>query len=294
MKSGESHSSKKEEMLLLNKEQKQFYEIGDKDIGDECRGVASKVWVSMRSILQQFRSDIDLKEGVFEKHKEWMGDVSRKKVLDLGCHKGDRMSKYLAKNAGSYIGVDLSESAIDRWSGSISHIESAQAIAIDFLSDDFDEGGFDVVRAQSVFHHFKHLEVFLDKLNDHVAEGAVIVTWDPLQTSPLLRVARAFYRPFQNNAEWEFPFGKQSISLIGNYFQISEIEGILGLSKYAIPLYVVSNNIGIRVGQYLAKTDEKYANRKGLPLWICLQVIMKLENDSWDTYIKYSYILVYL
>lgn len=53
-----------------------------------------------------------MQQQTYDLHKAWFGDLSGKKVLDLGCFAGNHLSVYLAQNAREYIGVDLSEAGI--------------------------------------------------------------------------------------------------------------------------------------------------------------------------------------
>ena len=80
-----------------------------------------------------------------------MSDLSGQRILDLGCGAGNPLSVPLAEQRGSYLGIDLSENALDILSRKLSHVPTARVRAVDFLSDQFDEGPFDVVYAKSVF-----------------------------------------------------------------------------------------------------------------------------------------------
>ena len=63
----------------INQRQKQFYETKKKNF-------ATKVWSYFRNgILNQIRKDIGVENQIYHLHKGWFGDLSQKKVLDLGC-----------------------------------------------------------------------------------------------------------------------------------------------------------------------------------------------------------------
>ena len=102
----------KEEILELNKKQTEFY---NKDRKDRSENFASSLWRSIRSgSLNSFTKKYNLKDRVYDQHKIWLGDLSDKKVLDLGCFSGNALSLYIAERAKQYIGIDLSDVAINK------------------------------------------------------------------------------------------------------------------------------------------------------------------------------------
>ena len=131
--------------------------------------IIGKTWAKLRSGYGTIVNSLGEFEMWSSLHWSWMGDLSDKKVLDLGCHAGNQLSLDLAKKSKYYVGLDLSESATAELQKKINDagIENAITIAADFLSEDFTERDFDVVYAQSVFHHFKYKEtkVFVDQFN---------------------------------------------------------------------------------------------------------------------------------
>ncbi len=151
----------------------------------------------------------ELAARVTELHKRWLGDVSKCKVLDLGCGSGNPLSIWLAERAERYVAIDLSESRIAALRRILPPGEHTMAVAADFLSDDFKEKDFDIVYALAVFHHFKHLREFCEQLREKLKPGARIITYDPLQTWIVARWLRSVYRPFQTDKEWEFPFTQE-------------------------------------------------------------------------------------
>jgi len=264
------------QMMSVNQRQKEFYETDEK--AQVERNLPSRVWKHVRSRLQSYKDEIGLDDDLHKIHKAWIGNLEGKKVLDLGCHSGNQMSIEMAKGSDYYLGVDLSESAIQELNRSIQEIEGAEARAIDFLSDEFQKSGFDIVYARSVFHHFKYFDYFLKKLKSHISKKARVITYDPLKTSRPVKLARKFYRPFQTDAEWEFPFDRQSIYKIKRYFDIADLQGFLGAAKWGIPVYICNKNLGKVLGNRLAEIDRKKARDIGPYLWRCMQVTMCLEN----------------
>ena len=152
-------------------------------------------------LLSEFRKKYGLKSKVYEQHKLWLGDLSNKKVLDLGCLCGNALSIYMAERAPKYIGIDLSEPDIAALSSKLAgrKLTNASAIAMDFLSPQFRETNFDVIYAYGVLHHFENLSLLVDRLNDKLKSGGIIISYDPLATSPIIKFLRYIYRPFQTD-----------------------------------------------------------------------------------------------
>lgn len=80
---------------------------------------------------------------------------------------------YLAENSKSYLGLDLSEVAIEKLNKRLEHLPHAKAVAADFLSDAFLETEFDLIYAYGVLHHFENTSVLIDRLNEKLAPGAL-------------------------------------------------------------------------------------------------------------------------
>jgi SAM-dependent methyltransferase len=202
--------------------------------------------------------------------------LSGKKVLDLGCYQGNSLSLFIAERAESYLGVDLSRPAIDRLRAKLEArgLKHAQARAVDFLDPNFTESGFDVIYAYSVAHHFRHFELFLKVLAAKLAPGGIVVTLDPMQTSLPTRMARAAYRPFQSDRDWEWPFTKRTFAEIQRVFEIAAVQGVMGYAKWCLPVSFVSEDLATRTGRNLFARDLKEASTIGPGLWRCMQVAM--------------------
>lgn len=262
-------------MLGTNACQKSFYEAKNPYL--ESGGKASYLWGRARFALQRVRSEARIDEDVISLHREWLGDLSGKKVLDLGCFSGNDLSLELARDSGSYLGIDLSERAIESLNRDLREAglygPDSRAQATDFLSPDFAETGFDVVYAKSVLHHFEHLEAMLEVLSAKLAPGGVVVSWDPMQTSPPVWAARMLYRPLQDDRAWEFPFTRRTFEEIREHFEIEALRGIMGRSKWALLIPGAG-----RLARRWHERDMARVREPGRDLWRCMQVTMKLRR----------------
>lgn len=246
-------------MLLINQKQKKFYnEVDNK----KRKNISSQIWSGFRNgILADYRRSFNISERVYAQHKVWLGDLSDKKILDLGCLRGNALSLYMAINAKEYIGIDLSNVAINDLQKKIekANCPNAKAIAVDFLSDDFSHTGFDLIYAYGVLHHFENFDILINKLKEKLNLNGEIISYDPLETSLPIKIIRRLYRPFQSDKDWEWPFDKAVIDKLYKNFKIKEAKGILGSSKYGIVLSFLPLN-------------KNFKNRK---------IRQMIEND-WD------------
>ena len=218
---------KPEERKLINDKQKEFYDTKQKN-------AATRLWSYFRNgALNRIKKDIGIERDIYELHKSWFGELSEKKVLDLGCYAGNSLSIYLAQNSKEYLGIDLSPKGINNLSPRLEKIPGARAEVMDFLSKDFKEKDFDLIYAYGVLHHFKDVDELIAKLEEKLGKNGEIVSHDPLQTSLPIKFIRTIYRPFQSDKEWEWPFSKQTYYKFEHAFGIKERRAVLGKAKWS-------------------------------------------------------------
>ncbi len=264
----------KEEILETNVKQKEFY-------NNKKKNFATKLWSSLREkTLKNIRRNIGILDESYDLHKKWFGDLSNKKVLDLGCFSGNNLSLFLANNAKEYIGLDLSDVAIAKLNEKLKDIPSAKAVAADFLSADFPDKDFDIIYAYGVLHHFPNVDILISTLNEKLATNGVVVSYDPLETSLPIKIIRTIYRPFQSDAAWEWPFTKKTFYKYQKAFSIEERRGLLGQSKwfFLLNMLPISEEKKLEIGKRWHKEDwEKSAT--SLPrLFSCMHVTMLMRK----------------
>ena len=215
-----------EQRTDLNQRQQEFYD-------NKKKNLATRIWSYFRNgVLNRIKKDIGIEGDIYDLHKCWFGDLSNKKVLDLGCYEGNSLSMYLAQKSRSYLGIDLSGKGIEKLSRRLQNIPGAKAEVIDFLSEDFRDHDFDLIYAYGVLHHFRDVDELIEKLEEKLAEGGTIISHDPLQTSFPVKIIRKMYRPFQTDKDWEWPFSKKTYYKFAEAFVVKERRGVLGKSKY--------------------------------------------------------------
>ena len=266
-----------EDILEINKRQKEFYN----STTHPQKNFASKLWSNFRNgALSEFRKKFDIKDRVYDEHKVWLGDISDKKILDLGCLRGNALSLYMAENAKEYIGIDLSDVAIANLQKRIeeSNCRNAKAIAVDFLSPEFHQTDFDIIYAYGVLHHFENFDLLIAKLKEKLKPGGVIISYDPLETSLPIKILRTIYRPFQDDKDWEWPFTKSVLKKIRSNFKVEEMRGVLGQSKYGIFLNVLplNKNYKTRVISNMIEKDWNIKNPEDI--YSCMHTTMLLRK----------------
>lgn len=263
-----------EEIIETNKKQKAFYNHVKKNL-------PTKIWFFLREkILKQIRRDIGALNESYDLHKVWFGDLSNKKVLDLGCFAGNSLSYHLAENSKQYVGLDLSDIAIAKLNDKLKDIPTAKGIAADFLSADFTEKDFDLIYAYGVLHHFQNPDVLISKLNEKLAPNGTIISYDPLETSLPLKMIRVLYRPFQSDKEWEWPFTKKTYYKFHNAFKIKERHGVLGLAKwyFLINLLPISKEKKQAIGIKWHKKDWDKSVDSDSHLFSCMHLTMLMQK----------------
>jgi 2-polyprenyl-3-methyl-5-hydroxy-6-metoxy-1,4-benzoquinol methylase len=264
----------KEEILQTNKKQAEFY-------NNIQQNYFTRLWARFRNgILNKIRKNIGVQDQAYNLHKVWFGDLSDKKVLDLGCFSGNYLSLHLAEKAKQYIGIDLSDMAIQKLNVRLEHLPNASAYAIDFLSDEFVEKEFDLIYAYGVLHHFPNAEVLIQKLNEKLAIGGSVISYDPLETSWPVKLIRNLYRPFQSDAAWEWPFTKKTFYKYQAAFTIMERRGLLGKSKwiYLINFLPISDSKKQEIGEKWHQQDWEKSAISDTILFSCMHFTMFLKK----------------
>lgn len=262
--------------LKTNLKQAEFYNVKKKNF-------ATRVWSNLRNgTLNKIRRDSGMQSQAYQLHQVWFGDLSTKKVLDLGCFSGNYWSMYLAENSKEYLGIDLSDVAITKFNSQLDAFPNANAIAIDFLSEEFKEKDYDLIYAYGVLHHFENLEILIQKLNEKLAFNGQIISYDPLETSLPIKMVRTIYRPFQSDSEWEWPFTKKTFYKLENAFTVLERRGLLGKSKWMVLLSIlpISSKKKNKMIQKWHQEDWDNSNKSDAALFSCMHLTMLMEKKN--------------
>ncbi|WP_037325293.1 class I SAM-dependent methyltransferase [Salinimicrobium terrae] len=259
---------------LLNKKQGEFYNTKKKNL-------ATRVWSYFRNgALNRIKKEIEVEKDIYALHVSWFGDLTEKKVLDLGCYAGNSLSMYLATHSRQYLGIDLSEKGIAGLSSRLKDIPNANAIVMDFLSDEFKEKDFDLIYAYGVLHHFKEVEELIEKLKEKTTSNGLIISHDPLQTSLSINILRRLYRPFQSDKEWEWPFRRATYYQFEKAFEIKERRGVLGKAKWSgfLNLLPISQNSKLGKAKEWHLQDWKISAESDEHMFSCMHLSMLMKK----------------
>lgn len=263
-----------ESTVAINKKQAEFYNIKKKNW-------VAQIWSSFRNwTLNRIKKGVGIQDRAHLKHKEWFGDLSSKRVLDLGCFFGNYWLMYLAEHSKVYIGIDLSDVAIEKLRQRLIAFLNASALSIDFLSSEFKEKDFDLIYAYGVLHHFESTKIIIDKLNEKLTPNGHIISYDPLQTSLPIKIIRLLYRPFQSDAAWEWLFTKKVYLQYENAFSIIERHGLLGKTKWMalfslLPFY---ESWKTKLGQKWNKEDWEKSSTNDFVLFSCMHLTLLMPK----------------
>lgn len=262
--------------ITVNQRQQEFYDKKKKNL-------PTRLWSYFRNgLLNRIKKGIGIEDDIYELHRSWFGDLSKKKVLDLGCYAGNSLSIFLAQNSGEYLGIDLSPMGIESLAGRLSDIKGARAEVMDFLSDKFTEKDFDLIYAYGVLHHFKDVDNLILKLEEKLNSGGIIVSHDPLQTSLPIKAVRTVYRPFQSDKDWEWPFSREVYYKFAEAFIIIERRAVFGKTKW-LPFFNLipgSSQYKLEMAKVWHREDWEHSAVDDEHMFSCMHLSMLMQKKN--------------
>ena len=278
----------KQEMLRFNIRQKDFYEsrfvaayITKRDT-ERAANAPTNLWTLTRRKVMAMGQSVHVYEHVHKTHQEWMSNIQDSRVLDLGCFAGNALSIWIAEHCAEYVGIDLSEQATQFLDTKLRELKlrNAHAYKQDFLDNAYPDNHFDVIYAHAVLHHFKDIDTLLKELHRVLKPDGVVISFDPMMTEPLNRIARVLYRPLQTDKDWEWPFTYKTFQHIQRYFEITNMQGFMGMVKLGFPFQLLPGlkRIGRAVATRGLAFDQKYGQSFGLPFYLCWGATLRLRK----------------
>lgn len=271
--------SKTAEMLAINLEQKRYYEIASGAQTSIANSASTNVWRRARRRALGVFDAVDRRSTINNLHRSWIGPMEGLRILELGVGQGSPFSIEFASKAKSYTAIDLSQTEIDVLASKLGDagVKNPDLRVVDFLSTEFEDDGYDLIYALSVFHHFRHVGVFLERVEQKLAQGGRVITYDPAQVWLPARLLRAAYRPLQTDAAWEYPFTDASMREIELRFRVLACQGFMGKSKWAATVGAAMPSLGAKLAKRWHNTDvSEMTNTQALRS--CLQVSYHLAR----------------
>lgn len=252
------------EMKAVNVRQASFYEgihtaeqrgVGaDGYAGNQQAGWFTRSWAYLRSHRKKLLKQQGLRDDVEGRVRGWLQDWGSGEILEIGCFNGTRNTLWLMKHCSHYTGIDLSPSAIEvlRGKAQSAGLEDKVTLVAGDVLDFVPPRRFDLIYAQGVLHHFKHPEALFTMLANFIKPGGRLVFSDPAELNWVLRLARSFYRPFQTDQAWEWPFTRRTVDAMSRHFVLREAFGYGRFSTFLVP-FIAFPGLSLLLGTFYQK-----------------------------------------
>ncbi len=151
-----------------------------------------------------------------------LGDVSGKKVMDLGCGLGEA-SVYFAMRGADVTAVDLSGEMLNA-TAALAESRKVRLRTHKAASESLGLAPgeqFDVIYVGNLFHHVAIAET-LDVLLPHLKAKGTLVSWDPVAYNPVINVYRRM--AMEVRTEDEHPLTRSDVAALRSRFAHSEIK----------------------------------------------------------------------
>ena len=203
---------------------------------------------------------------------QYFGDITGKKLLDLGCGDG-RSSLFFAKRGAHVTAIDTSEVAIQNLSqfcleNNISNITPVQCSAFDIS----DLEPFDFAFGNMILHHLEPFETFAQVLRQSITPSGKAYFRENSSFSNLLVWCRnnlvGKYGIPKLGDDEEFPLTPAEVDIIRQYFSVNIVYPEL-LFFRLISQYLLKGNLSQvtkKIDDYLFRFEgvRKYSYRQNL------------------------------
>ena len=170
----------------------------------------------------------------------WLGDLTGKRVLDMGCGTG-ALSVILAKRGATRVDAfDISGEAVAAAEARAELNgcgEKCRFRCGSCYDIPFEDEAYDVVAGQAILHHLRHKEVAAKELHRVMKPAAKAVLYEPLGNSPTFERFRArlpIWSDTDDPNHWMDKLTLDQLDAFKPYFDVrwQEFELIQGLSRY--------------------------------------------------------------
>jgi 2-polyprenyl-3-methyl-5-hydroxy-6-metoxy-1,4-benzoquinol methylase len=209
------------------------------------------------------------------KFKSMLGDMKGKKILDIGCGKGN-LSFYLAKMGADVIGIDLSKNFIDFCRREFKNTNlKLEFKVMNAQIPDFEENTFDMIVGSRTIHHLPDLGLFFKECHRLLKEKGYIVFIEPLKKNPIVELNRKYFAP-KCRTKHEHPLRMSDVMKAKTIFGNIQHHEYFLISPFAMVLLRLIKNSS------LYKTSYKVLNFIEKPLYkikflrdYCWQIVFK-------------------
>jgi 2-polyprenyl-3-methyl-5-hydroxy-6-metoxy-1,4-benzoquinol methylase len=208
----------------------------------------------------------------------WMGDLSNKRLLEIGC--GDGTATIRFANAGAIVtAIDISQEMVELTKKvSREHGVEHRVFPVHVGGEEinFPNESFDIIYGHSVLHHLK-LDIAAPRIAACLKSGGNAFFLEPLDHNPLLNLFRLF-TPHRRTPT-EKPLAFSQIDAVAKNFSAWQHQEFYLLSLVAFFwYYVVRNKYLFQMTlDSLAKVDN-----------VMFKVLPFLRRFAWVTLIKFE------
>jgi ubiquinone/menaquinone biosynthesis C-methylase UbiE len=151
-----------------------------------------------------------------------LGDVSGKKLLDLGCGAGEN-SVYFAKKGAICIASDYSQGMVEVALNlaAQNHVQIEGAI-VNAMAIDFPDNSFDIVYAANLLHHLPEPKTCIQEMHRILKPGGKACFWDPLKHNPIINIYRRIATSVRT--EDEAPLDLNIVDFVRSNFAQTEYD----------------------------------------------------------------------
>lgn len=145
-----------------------------------------------------------------------MGDISSKKILDVGAGLGEA-SVYFALKGAAVTSLDISPqmSELTKKLAQKYRVE-VRALVGQAENSLLGESEFDFIYVGNLVHHVEDKETLFRGLNRVLKPGGTIFFWDPLKYNPIIEIYRRI--AVSVRSEGESPLGRADLFLMEKHF----------------------------------------------------------------------------
>ncbi|WP_420022646.1 class I SAM-dependent methyltransferase [Cereibacter azotoformans] len=216
--------------------------------------LASELWLRIRTRALSAISPA-AEAQLYEVHKEWLGDLSGKKVLEVGG--GSPLTPWLAETARTYHAVSDDPARIEALQAQLGERRNARLIDADVMSGAFRDTGYDVIYLHSVLHRLEDRGPLLDRLLKKLAIEGRMVTTDPADGGGVTRLLRSIDRPFRTDTSPHHPVTEDLKRELAERFYLINCVAPFRMGKAALVMGVLHPETGRKLSERLIASDLK-------------------------------------
>lgn len=220
----------------------------------------------------------------------WMGDLSGKRILELGCGLGEA-SVFFAQRGAIVTATDIS-SAMLNFTAKLADLHGVSVTTILASANDLSsipDQEFDFVYAANVLHHV-NIDGCLAQIAQKLKPSGTAFFWDPIKYNPIINVYRYLAAPLRTRDE--HPLTVSDVKRIRQFFPTIEVKFFWYSALIIFFLYFFLKRLNPGKVRYWKRIHEDASEVGWWLTWlhkidkICFAWIPGIQWLSWNIIIK--------